>query len=228
MTRFCLKAALADLVIGARCAACGQPCLGLCPTCRAALRALQPHGVQRELPGFPRTVVAGEYGDALRRVIVAAKERGGLGHLPLLGFLLARSVAALLVAGDVTTAPVLLVPVPSAPAAVMERGLDLTGTLARAAALRLRETGLAIRVRSGVELLRTPRDQAGLGRRERMVNLQGAFAWRGPREGSVVVVDDVVTTGATLCAVTDAVRGARVELIGAAAIAHTVKRGGVR
>ncbi|MGB7964548.1 MAG: ComF family protein [Propionicimonas sp.] len=184
--------------------------------------------MHRELPGFPRTVVAGEYGEVLRRVIVAAKERGGLGHLPLLGLLLARSVARLLMACDVPAAPVVLVPVPSAHAAVVERGLDLTGTLARVAALRLRETGLAIRVRSGVELLRTPRDQAGLGRQERMVNLQGAFAWRGGRDGAVVVVDDVVTTGATLCAVTAAVRRAGVELAGATAIAHTVKRGGVQ
>lgn len=228
MTPHRLTAALADLVIGARCAACGEPCLGLCAACRASLLALQPWGVHRELPGFPHTVAAGEYGDALRRVIVAAKERGGLGHLPVLGCLLARAVAGLLVARSVTPMPVVLVPVPSAQAAVVERGLDLTGTLARIAATRLRGTGLVVQVRPGVALLRTPLDQAGLGREERMVNLQGAFAWRGGCEGAVVVVDDVVTTGATLSAVSEAVRRAGVELAGAAAIAHTVKRGGVR
>ncbi|MGB4270848.1 MAG: ComF family protein [Propionicimonas sp.] len=220
--------ALADLIIGARCAGCGRPQFGLCRHCRAALLAMRPLEVHRHLADFPRTVVAGEYGDVLQRVILMAKERGGLGQLPILGSLVARSVAGLLLRADASAAPVVLVPVPSARSAVVERGLDLTGTLARTAALRLRRTGLDVRVTAGLRLVRTPRDQAGLGRHERMLNLQGAFAWQGRPPRIAVVVDDVVTTGATVSAVSGALREAGVGLIGAAGIAHTVKRGGVR
>ncbi len=72
-------------------------------------------------------------------------------------------------------ASLVLVPVPSAPAQVAARGVDLTASLAREAAVRLRPAGLGVRVHRGLALARRPEDQAGLDRTRRLVNLAGAF-----------------------------------------------------
>ncbi|MCA0252160.1 MAG: ComF family protein [Actinobacteria bacterium] len=213
-----------DLVLGACCPGCGHPALGMCRECAAGLRALQPGAVTRTLAGFPPTVAAGEYAGALRRVLLAAKERQALSQLPLLGRLLTRAVAGLLL-GERPVGPVCLVPVPSVRARVIERGIDLTGTLAAGTARRLRRCGVEVSVRFAVRLERTPADQAGLGRTARIVNSSGAYRCVQPPPGSVVIVDDVVTTGATLAAMATALRTAGCLPVGAATVAHTARRG---
>lgn len=220
--------ALADLVLGARCAGCGVAALGLCPDCTTALAGLRPRRAFRPLPGFPATVSAGEYAGRLRRVVLVTKERGGLSHLPLLGRLLARAVASLVLAGDPVT-PLVLVPVPTVRARVLERGLDLTAVLAQRAARELHGYGLPVVAAGVVRLAQAPADQVGLGRQDRVANLRGAYRCGGRvPSGSVVVVDDVVTTGATLSAVADTLRSAGVYPYGAATLADTPRRGGPR
>ncbi len=85
----------------------------------------------------------------------------------------------------------LIVPVPSSPASERQRGGRL-----------LTEAVLAVLPREQVcEQLRAVRpraDQAGLGRVQRERNLQGAMRWDGPRHGPLIVVDDIVTSGATM------------------------------
>ncbi len=224
MTR--IATALADLVLGARCAGCGVPAVGLCPDCAAVLAASRPLAATRALAGCPVTMAAGEYSGQLRRVLIAAKQRGGLTHLPLLSRLLARAVAALLLTRP-PTGRVMLVPVPTVRARVLERGLDLTAVLARRAAGELAGCGLAVVAKPVVELARIPADQVGLGRRQRTANAAGAYRCRGPvPAGSVVVVDDIVTTGSTLVAMAAALRQAGVEPLGAATVAQTPRRGG--
>lgn len=186
-----------------------------------------PTTVSRPVAGFPVTVAAGSYHAELRRVVLAAKERGALIQLPLLGRLLAGAVAELLLRGE-PRPPVILVPVPSVRARVIERGVDLTAALAIGAGRQLRRCGVEVRVSRAVRLAREPDDQAGLGRRERMVNTRGAYRCL-PRllSGSVVVIDDVVTTGATLAAVSTALRTAGCVPFGAATVAQTQRRGGL-
>lgn len=216
--------AAADLVLGARCAGCGLPAFGLCPACAATLRALRPARVRRPLPELPTTIAAGPYSGELRRVMLVAKERQGLVQLPLLGLLLARAVAGLLLQ-DEPRLPVVLVPVPSVRARVIDRGIDLTAALAAGARRQLRRRGVEAVVARAVRLAREPDDQAGLGRRERMVNAQGAYRCTAPSAGSVIVIDDVVTTGATLAAVSAALRAAGCVPFGAATVAQTPRRG---
>ncbi len=72
-------------------------------------------------------------------------------------------------------------------------------------------------------------DQARLDRAERAANLRGAYAVRpGPRPGSpaypCVLVDDVITTGATLAESARALRSAGVRVVGAAVVAATELR----
>lgn len=217
--------AWADLVLGGRCPGCDLPAFGLCPGCAAVLRGLRPQRVSRPLPGFPPTSAAGEYTAELRRVLLAAKERQALIQLRPLGGLLAGAIADRLLAGE-PEQPVWLVPVPSVRARVIERGLDLTAALATAAARRLRRCGLRVGVLPAVRLVRQLDDQAGLGRQQRLANSTGGYRCRTPMPaGAVVVIDDVVTTGATLVAVTAALRAAGCEPYGAATVAQTPRRG---
>ena len=221
-------ARLAELVLGACCPGCGAPGMGACGGCAALLTGVRPFLVPGLPQPLPPVVAAGAYADTLRRVVLAAKERGALGLVPLLGERLAAAVAGLVLATD-PVGRVVLVPVPSAPSQVAARGVDLTAALARAAAGRLRTAGLTVRVQRGLAQARRPEDQAGLDRVQRLANLAGAFRTVGePPAGPVVVVDDIVTTGATLA---EAVRACRVggrEVVGAAVVAATTRVGGAR
>ncbi|ELS53715.1 ComF family protein [Streptomyces viridochromogenes] len=110
-------------------------------------------------------------------------------------------------------APVLLVPVPSARGAVRARGHDPARRIALAAAGELRRAGTPARVLAVLRQRRAVADQAGLDSRQRLDNLAGALtvAPGGARllaGGPVVLVDDLMTTGASLAEAARAVRAA--------------------
>ncbi|MEU9402400.1 ComF family protein [Streptomyces sp. NPDC048242] len=111
------------------------------------------------------------------------------------------------------SAPVLLVPLPSARAAVRARGHDPVRRMALVAAGRLRRGGTPARVAAVLRQRRPVLDQAGLDARERRENLAGALEVTagGARlldAGRVVLVDDLMTTGATLAEAARALREA--------------------
>lgn len=113
-------------------------------------------------------------------------------------------------AGD---GPVLLVPVPSARRAVRARGHDPVRRIAHAAAAELRRAGVRARVLPALGQQRVVADQSGLGARQRMANLHGALTvasgcGRLLLGGRVVLVDDLMTTGASLTEAARAVRAA--------------------
>ncbi|PZF80902.1 ComF family protein [Jiangella anatolica] len=120
--------------------------------------------------------------------------------------------------------PVVLIPVPSSPAAVRRRGHDPVLRTARRAAATLHRSGQQATVLAGLRHRRRVADQAGLDRRQREHNLHGAFAvTQAARRRSlgacVVVVDDIVTTGATLREATRALDEAGLHPCGVAVIA---------
>ena len=85
---------------------------------------------------------------------------------------------------------------------ILDRGFDHAAVLARGVASRLGLPRRSLLVRTGFR-----EDQAALGRAERFSNLEGAFQAR-PVSEAVVLVDDLVTTGATAGACTRALLGA--------------------
>jgi predicted amidophosphoribosyltransferase len=228
-------AALADLVLPAECAGCRTPHVplrrGACASCAAALSALRPR-VVRPSPapaGLPPCVAAGEYAGPLREAVLAYKERGRASLATPLGALLAEAVAA---AAGGTRRPVLLVPVPSTAAAVRARHGDHVRRLADRAARTLRRAGWSAAVARPVRALPKP-DATHLDSAQRAIAAAAAFAPRTARLGAtrraaagraVVVVDDIVTTGATLAALTAILRGAGVPVDVAALIAATRRR----
>lgn len=220
---------LVDLVLPVRCAGCDAGGTALCPDCTAPLlAAAHPHLPDPAPSGLPHVWSVAAYAGPVRAALVAHKEHGRSALGDPLGEALARSVLA--VAGPVRPGRQLaLVPAPSRPAAVRERGQDPTLRLARRAAARLRARGVpltllpVLRVRPGL------RDQAGLSAPERAANLGGAH--RVPARfvplvagRDVVLVDDVVTTGVTLAEAARALRAAGAVVLGAATVAATQRR----
>ena len=216
-------AAAADLAWGGACAACGRPGPVLCDDCTGELRALLPFAVPAR-PGVPHTVATGEYADGLRRVILACKERQGLTLVPLLADLALGSAAAVLIdrwhGGRLR-----VVPIPSARSTVAERGFDLTGMMATRVARELRRRGLEAEAWRGLRQARTARDQAGLGVAERAANRRATLAAKPSAPAGVLLLDDIVTTGATLGEATRALESSGHVVLGAAVVAATRRTG---
>jgi ComF family protein len=120
-------------------------------------------------------------------------------------------------AARVEAPPDLVVPVPLHPRRLRQRGFNPAGLLARAAA---RACGAPIDPTALVRLRDTP-SQTGLDRRQRRANVRGAFAARRPVPARVWLVDDVVTTGATLAEAARALRRAGARRVIAVCAAST-------
>lgn len=217
---------LLDLVLPRPCAGCGASGGQLCELCRSALAA-EPLGNVRPDPcpaGLPVVVAVAPYDDVIKRLLIAHKERGAL-HLTVPLARALAGVASLLVAqSPVAVCPVVLCPVPSSPRAVRERGFDHSWRLARAVARQLRSQGMAVSPRRLLQPARATADQAGLTSAQRAENLRGALRARPGTGARVVIVDDVITTGATLAEATRALESAGHDVIGAAVLAATVRR----
>jgi ComF family protein len=217
-------AAAGDLLLGASCHGCEQPWWGLCPSCRAELGSRQPF-VTAPVPqpdGFPLTVTSSAYDQLLRLMINAHKERQALILTRILAERLALSVHTLLTRQQCTAA-IVLVPIPSAARTVRQRGFDATAAMARIAARRLRVWYPALS-RSVLVQARPVADQAGLGARARQQNLAGAFRLSRPiKADTVVIVDDLVTTGSSLTEAARVLRAAGMPVLGAATVAATVR-----
>lgn len=221
-----LTSRVAELTLGSRCPGCGRPGFGLCSGCALWLAAGRCARTVR--PGLDDVEVwsARPYDRVVRGLIVACKERGALALLPRLADLLACAVGSLLLAGT-CFGPIGLVPVPSSAASVRARGTDLTWELARLAARRLRRAGVEVRAVRGLHQVMKVADQAGLGQAGRWANLSGSMTGRAAavlRGPPVIVVDDVITTGATLAEAVRALRAAGHDVLGCATAAQTPRR----
>jgi len=163
---------------------------------------------------------AGAYDGALKSLVNAHKERGRLALARPLGRVLAGVLAAAVPEG-----PLFVVPVPSRRAVVRRRGHDPLLRVTRCAAAELRGSGRPATVARLLYAVRRPLDQAGLDHRSRLSNLQGVMRARPfDSDLGVVIVDDVVTSGATAREAQRALETAGVRVAGIAAVAATERR----
>jgi len=213
--------AVVDLFLGSSCAACGVPGRALCVRCADSLPTLGALAMPSPTPaGLAPVYAAGPYDGALKLLVNAHKERGRLALARPLGRVLAGVVSTAAPVG-----PVLLVPVPSSRAVSRRRGHDPLLRITRAASAVLRAHGRSAQVGCLLRSVRRPEDQSGLDRRARAENLQGALRAAGASSsGLVVVVDDVVTTGATAREAQRALEEAGTFVTGIAALAATRRR----
>jgi predicted amidophosphoribosyltransferase len=190
------------VLVDVRCAVCGGVGAALCDPCVRALRPAPDLGAPP--PGVDRFAALVRYDGAGRELVLALKYRNrrqALGRLAL-------ALAALV--DDPAPAAVTWAPTTAARRA--ERGYDQAELLARAVARRLGRPARRL-------LRRAPgRAQTGLDRAERLAG--PTFAARRCA-GSVLLVDDVRTTGATLAGAAVALRAAGAGSVEAIALAVT-------
>lgn len=232
-----LLAALADLVLPSACAGCAAERVplrfGVCAGCAAALTALEPFPAAPEPvpPGLPPCTAVGPYAGPLRGCLLAYKERGRHGLARPLGALLARAIAhAAISAGAGPAGPLVLVPVPSTARAVRERHGDHMMRLVTHAARELRVHGWQVTVCRPLRARPRP-DSATLDAPGRRKAAESSLTMRPARirvlrrhltiGGTLIVVDDIVTTGATLAAVTTRLTEANMQVAGSATLAAT-------
>lgn len=186
------------------CQACGQPLL--------AQKSLCGH-CQRQPPPYARTYAPWLYAPPLDGLILQLKTPAALAPARTLGQLLARQLHAAAV-----TRPDLLIPVPLHHRRLRERGFNQ-------AALLTQQLAMALVLPWRADLLHKVResaDQRGLNRQQRHRNLRHCFACQPlPAGCHVVLVDDVVTTGATAWAASRALRQAGAGRVDIWALART-------
>jgi predicted amidophosphoribosyltransferase len=162
----------------------------------------------------------------------AFKDRGLAELAGPLGTALALAVAVAAVAVPERRGPLLLVPVPSSRTALRTRGRDHVRELADRAVIELGRAGLPAAQLPLLGRSGRIRDSAGLSAFQRRANLAGTFVPRPdvgpvPAGALLILVDDVVTSGATLteaaAALTSAVGTGRPPVL-AAVVAATPRR----
>lgn len=180
-----------ELLLPQVCAGCRAPGTLLCDVCRRGLAA-PPQRVFPKAPPHAPVFALGPYADPHRGVIIAMKERRNLAVRKYAGAVLAAALDYLEARGEIPDDAV-LVPAPTRARAARARGGDPVEQVCRATGRRVAPV-LALDPRAA--------DQSGLDEAGRRSNLSGRVRIRGVPHGQVVVVDDVVTTGATLQAST--------------------------
>jgi ComF family protein len=217
---------LLELLIPTRCAGCDLPGDLLCEECRSSLPVIEarwacprcgaPFGhlvcteCWRAEPAFESGVCAGLLEPPLSRCISLYKDAGERRLGTVFGDLLGTAVGAW------TGWPQAVVPVPPSDCALRTRGFDHTAVIASRVAGML-----------GVPLVNAltcagARDQRALGRTERRSNVEGAFvaACVEPLPARLLLVDDVMTTGATLDAAAAVLLAGGAEVVRVGAVAR--------
>lgn len=224
-----LLAALLDFFLPRDCLLCGEGGVAdvLCPPCACALpracgRACEicalPHAGPRcgsclsRRPSFDHTLAAFDYAFPLDVLLHAFKYRGQMALLPLFVDALGSAAGNLLGAAD------LVVPMPLHRRRLRARGFNQALELARPLA-RLSGSRLELEL---VRKLRHTPPQASLERAQRLRSPRAAFVCTATLEGlHVVVVDDVMTTGASLEALAHTLKAAGAARVSNVVLART-------
>lgn len=220
-----LRAAL-DLLFPPRCLGCDRCGAYLCAACRAGIHAVASpycpachNEVDSETPvcrcSQPAplyAVAAGAYDGPLRRAVLGFKFQGRTAAAPTLAALMYLQLRALPLGGY------LLVPVPLHAQRQRERGYNQAALLAHELS-RLSGAPVAHRL---LRRVRATGAQSLLSAAARKHNMEGAFLATAPCPGAtVLLVDDVCTTGATLRAAAQAASAAGAKAVYAVVLAAT-------
>ncbi len=201
---------------GGFCHSCHEllPWIGIaCESCRRPLAHPGTCGdCQRARPPWQGMVVPFHYADPVSRLLHRLKYDRCLRHVAPLAMALAEQVHR-----QCAVLPDVIAPVPLHPRKLRSRGFNQSALLAR-------ETGRLLGVAVDQDLLIRTREtpsQTRLDVAAREKNLHDAFAVRGAgRYDAVAIIDDVITSGATLRATCRALRRQGLSQIDAWAIAR--------
>jgi len=226
---------LATLAWPVACAGCGAPDVVLCPPCLGLMTTGARHAAVAAWPYGPGVWAAAAYRGVPARLVVSWKDRGRHDLTQAFGAALAGPLTACALAVGAGSPRLVLVPVPTTRRNRRRRGSDLVRDLAVAASRRARGgrwPGAPPEVAPALRHVRRVRDQSELGAEARRLNLHDALGIR-PRWATrvngraVIIVDDIVTTGATVAEAARALSAAGAHPVGACCLCVTVRQQGV-
>ncbi|MGZ7495993.1 ComF family protein [Corynebacterium sp. ZY180755] len=197
-----------ELLLPVSCAGCGVAGVRVCDECKAQWTGLPQRITTRADPHAPIWSL-GPYGGSRRRALIALKERGRRDVARPMGAAIGAAVRFLIACGELDE-DILLVPAPTSRASARKRGGDPVMRM-------ILNTGFD--VWKAVEHTRGVKDSVGLdvqGRRKNLaghVRFTGATTMPSPERG-VLVVDDVITTGATMAVTLAVLTSAGVKVRG--------------
>ncbi|WP_141629946.1 ComF family protein [Salinibacterium sp. PAMC 21357] len=202
------------------CAGCDSDDRALCAECT---RSLVAEPTVHSTPRHVRVFAALYYEGRVRRVVLAFKNHHRTDQArPLARALLPalhRAIEESAASGE-TEAPVLIVAVPTSKRAFRTRGYHPMSLVLRSAGVRHERVLRATKVTASQKLLSA---------RQRATNVQGAFVatrWLG--SARVIIVDDVLTTGATIDEASRAICAAGGTVVAAVTIGFTPRTGASR
>jgi len=229
-----------DIALPTLCVSCREPVDGdgVCAACWAKLSFIErpycprlgipfvydpgPDMLSMEAiaspPAYQRARAAVRYDDVARTLVHALKYQDRTDLAPAMGRWMARAGGELLSGAD------MLVPVPLHWRRAWRRRYNQSGALAQIIA---RQSG--VKVRSEVlRRVRATEQQIGLSRAQRATNVQGAFQVSQERQAEVqgrrvILIDDVLTSGATLDACARALLSARAAQVDVLVFARVVE-----
>jgi len=221
------KRAFLDALFPIYCAGCRREGYWLCPDCTAAIRIMPLFlcpGCGRLSPGgmthprcstlTPLSALVSPYhyaNPSIRRLIKDYKYHGALPIERLLVGLTGNGARSL---RTLFPQEAVIVPMPLYGSRERERGFNQAATLARALG-----QALSLKVAMPLSRIRRTEEQARLTSAERRENCQRAFACT-PLAGDYILVDDVVTSGATMRAAAEALKKAGARRVTGFALAH--------
>jgi ComF family protein len=207
---------LLDLLLPCRCVICRSTGLALCQNCASQLTPSARAVTRFDLHGW----AASDYGTSEKILIKAFKEDGITALAPILVQLMKPAFQCLIDEMSTQIDDVWLVPAPSSSVNFRKRGYLPSLILARQLN---RAIGSTFTVKAALRFERSVADQSGLSVEQRSSNLVGSMVASASVSGRrVILIDDVVTTGATLVEAARAIAEAGGEVAGFLTFSETI------
>ena len=192
-----MRTLLRDLVFTPSCIGCAVIGWAVCSNCLEKLSSVKNHQISQ----IDLLVCASDYSTWLRDRVIQYKSGN---------YELGRALAQVLLEKcliEFGNYPI--VPIPTSIEKRQLRQIDTIGHLAR----KIMLLDPRYSINSNLSLIRSVQDQVGLSKSERQQNVENAFAAKARLRGSVILIDDVVTTGATISAAARALKAAGVARV---------------